>query len=93
MIARQPEDEEIKKSPFVFLMNKAKMESMLRQDPAFNREETLKDARGDQQFLKMPQSFSMFNRQTEYPFDPVPNVFKLAPGGDPAGQGTEEGSQ
>jgi hypothetical protein len=21
----------------------------------------------------------MFNRQTEFPFDPVPNVFKIAP--------------
>ena len=31
-------------------------------------------------YLRVPQSFSMFNRQTEYPFDPVPNVFKIAPG-------------
>lgn len=30
-------------------------------------------------YLRVPQSFSMFNRQTEFPFDPVPNVFKIAP--------------
>ena len=34
--------------------------------------------------LRVPQSFSMFNRQTEFPFDPVPNVFKVAPEVDEA---------
>jgi hypothetical protein len=58
------EDTEMKESPFVYLMNRAKMELMAQDD-----------------HMSVHASFSMFNRQTEFPFDPVPNVFKIQPGG------------
>ena len=32
-----------------------------------------------EKYIEVPQRFSMFNRQTQYPFDPVPNVVKIAP--------------
>ncbi len=36
-------------------------------------------AMAQEDFMCVPHSFSMFNRQTEYPFDPIPNVVKIAP--------------
>ena len=60
--AKTSADEEVAASPFVYLMNKAKMEAMARDD-----------------HLEVAPRFSMFNRQTEYPFDPVPNVTKIPP--------------
>lgn len=68
-------------------MNKAKLESMCRKESA--NEKT-----GDIQsmFLSTPCTFSMFNRQTEYPFDPMPNVFKVAPGGGGIGGGEFDSS-
>ena len=63
-MAEKSDDTDMKESPFVYLMNKTKMEAMNRGNS----------------FMRVPPLFSMFNRQTEYPFDPVPNAFKINPG-------------
>lgn len=34
-------------------------------------------SKGD--YMSVEPRFSMFNRQTQHPFDPVPNVAKIAP--------------
>ena len=49
-------------SPFVFLMNKLKYESMVVAD-----------------HMEIQPSFSLFNRHTEHPYEPVPNVFLINP--------------
>ena len=72
-LANKQEDEDVRKSPFVFLMNRAKLEAMQSKEPE------------GISFVKSPCSFSMFNRQTEYPFDPVPNAFKINPAGEMGG--------
>lgn len=36
-------------------------------------------APGQDQSLKMPVNFSMFNKQTEFPYETIPNVFKISP--------------
>ena len=52
-------------------MNKAKYESML---------ETDKNDEGQQtSYMRMPEQFSVFNKATVFPFETVPNVFKINP--------------
>ena len=52
-------------------MNKAKYESMLETDNNIDGEQTT--------YIRMPQQFSMFNKNTTFPFETVPNVFKISP--------------
>ena len=37
------------------------------------------EAMAREDYMCVPHNFSMFNRQTHYPFDPIPNVVKIAP--------------
>ena len=52
-------------------MNKAKYGSML---------ETGADSEGKEiQYLRIPEQFSAFNKTTVFPYETVPNVFKINP--------------
>ena len=65
------EGKEPESAPFVYLMNKAKYESML---------EAGTDEEGKEiQYLRFPEQFSAFNKTTVFPFETVPNVFKINP--------------
>ena len=64
-------DPEIAANPFVFMLNRAKMESF-REEPARGQE-------GQDTVLRIPRGFSHFNKQTEFPYEPIPNVFKISP--------------
>ena len=57
-------DAEVADNPFVFLMNQAKLKSFSSDG-------------GDS--VRLPTNFSMFNKQTEFPYETIPNVFKISP--------------
>ena len=66
IVQNEPSAASGKENKFVFEMNRVKYESMCKQHQ-------------NDQFLAIPRNFSMFNRHTEFPFDPIPNVLKLSP--------------
>jgi len=49
-------------------MNKAKYASLLDQD-----------APNEEPYMRINPGFSHFNKQTEYPYETIPNVFKMSP--------------
>ena len=57
-------DAEVAENPFVFLMNQAKLKSF--------------SCEGEDS-VRLPTNFSMFNKQTEFPYETIPNVFKISP--------------
>ena len=67
----EAQDQDYAAAPFVYLMNKAKYESMLETDNDVDGQQTT--------YMRMPQQFSTFNKNTVFPFETVPNVFKINP--------------
>ena len=68
---KDADEQEYAASPFVYLMNKAKYESMLETDVDVDNQQT--------SYMRMPEQFSVFNKATVFPFETVPNVFKINP--------------
>ena len=69
--SKKLEDQGHAAAPFVYLMNKAKYESML--------ETGVNDEGESTSYMRLPQQFSVFNKATVFPFETVPNVFKINP--------------
>lgn len=58
-------DEMIKRNPFVFALNQAKIKDMKREVPS--------------DVLKIPRGFDYFNRRTEFPYDLIENPMRIDP--------------
>ena len=61
-------DGEIADNPFVFLMNQVKVQSFIEEAET-----------AEANSVRLPTNFSMFNKQTEFPYESIPSVFKISP--------------
>ena len=57
-------------NPFVFALSQAKLLDIRRQN---------KLEYGDEEVLRIPPSFDLFNRRTEFPYDTIDNALRLDP--------------
>ena len=63
-------EEMILANPFVFALNQAKMNSTIE-----NNESEF----GKENMLRFPESFNMYNKRVEFPYDIVENAMKIDP--------------
>ena len=63
-------DDMMMSNPFVFALSQAKLLDIRRQN---------KLEYGDEEVLRIPPSFDLFNRRTEFPYDTIDNALRLDP--------------
>jgi len=66
-------DELILQNPFIFAMNRSKLNDIQRET------RPLQNTDGHDNVLRLPRSFDLFNRRTEFPYDTIDNPMRLNP--------------
>jgi len=64
-------DDMMMSNPFVFALNQAKLLDIRRKNKL--------EYGSDEEVLRIPPSFDLFNRRTEFPYDTIENALRLDP--------------